>query len=316
MDEINHVRVDKDILDFLKVIYFGDISDPMEAASDRAYRDLNRTIRYNDMSSEQRTRLRETVTNLFREEIPALVKAAPSSQSEYDSWHYRICSRIRTCYREAGIALSYGQAQKWLNMAMKYLYVCGTYTFEGFFSYLHVPIDHYIFLIAKKELGIPCPKIRWSRWDDYTGQYMAYQLALRSRIQNMAPLRWEFRYWMQEARNWGQPARAPLGTQSRKVQILQTLLEKPNPSVSDYYEAMEKTQTLISNYTDYMETGPINCDRELLRLPEADFALTCALMTMLLREDHFCNGSFKRRLRVGQVKPILQQMIHQMTDEE
>ena len=29
LDEINYVRVDKDILDFLKVIYFGDISDPM-----------------------------------------------------------------------------------------------------------------------------------------------------------------------------------------------------------------------------------------------------------------------------------------------
>jgi hypothetical protein len=35
-DEINETKVDKDILDFLKAIYFGDLTNPIYAASSRA----------------------------------------------------------------------------------------------------------------------------------------------------------------------------------------------------------------------------------------------------------------------------------------
>lgn len=58
-----------------------------------------------------------------------------------------------------------------------------------------------------------------------------------------------------------------------------------------------------------MTTTPINCDQELLRLPTADYDLCCALLTMLLREDYFSNGSFDRRQRRGQVKPIIERII-------
>ena len=45
------VTVDKDILDFLKAIYFGSYSNPYTAASNRAYLDMNRTIRFQGVSS-------------------------------------------------------------------------------------------------------------------------------------------------------------------------------------------------------------------------------------------------------------------------
>lgn len=200
MERIEYVSVDKDVLDFFKVIYFGAITDPMVAASDRAYRDLNRTIRFNNMPQGQRDSLRQKVAELFKKEIPTLVAKGVINQGDYDSWHYHICSTIRTYYRDVGVEFYYGQAQKWLNMTMKYLYVCGEYTFDGLFQYLHIPIDNYVFSIAKKELGIPIPAIAWSRWDDYNKRYMAYQTALRSRIKGYHPLRWEFKFWMKEAR--------------------------------------------------------------------------------------------------------------------
>lgn len=209
MNEIERICVDKDILDFLKVIYFGDINDPMEAAAERAYRDLNRTIRYKDTPPDVRNCLRKKVIALFRVEIPVLAKTVILDQSDYDIWHYHICSQIRTYYRDSGVEFYYGQAQKWLNMTMKYLYICGAYTFDGIFHYLHVPIDNYIFHVVQKEFGIPCPKIRWSRWDDYAKQYMDYQLQLRSKIEGISPLRWEFRFWMQEARNLNQCPELP-----------------------------------------------------------------------------------------------------------
>jgi len=76
-----------------------------------------------------------------------------------------------------------------------------------------------------------------------------------------------------------------------------------------FYEVLDQCGALKTNYHEYMTTAPINCDKELLRLPTADYELCCALLTMLLREDHFNNGSFDRRQRRGQVKPIIERII-------
>jgi hypothetical protein len=58
-----------------------------------------------------------------------------------------------------------------------------------------------------------------------------------------------------------------------------------------------------------MITEPINCSEELKRVFNADYDLCAALLTMVLREDHFSNGSFKRRFASGQVLPILKRMM-------
>jgi len=41
----------------------------------------------------------------------------------------------------------------------------------------------------------------------------------------------------------------------------------------------------------------------------ADYELCSALFTMLLREEHFCNGTFEQRQSSGQVQKIIQRMI-------
>lgn len=58
-----------------------------------------------------------------------------------------------------------------------------------------------------------------------------------------------------------------------------------------------------------MTTGPIVCDEELKRLPNTNWDLTCALLTMILREDHFCEGSLIKRQNNGQVNEVLYHMI-------
>ena len=47
---------------------------------------------------------------------------------------------------------------------------------------------------------------------------------------------------------------------------------------------------------------------ELKRVFNADYDLCAALLTMILREDHFSSGSFKQRFAAGQVLPILNRM--------
>ena len=95
-----------------------------------------------------------------------------------------------------------------------------------------------------------------------------------------------------------------------KITLIQRLNTENILSAELFYEVLEKCEALKTNYLEYMSTTPIDCDKELLRLPTADYDLCCALLTMLLREDHFCNGSFARRQRMGQVKPIVEQIIH------
>lgn len=103
---------------------------------------------------------------------------------------------------------------------------------------------------------------------------------------------------------------------SEKCKILRVLKSADYCSVSSYYEALENIGDMKYNYGDYMITEPIDCREELKRVPEADYDLCCALLTMLLREDHFCNGSFERRYKAGEVKLILDRMLALLAEGE
>lgn len=98
-------------------------------------------------------------------------------------------------------------------------------------------------------------------------------------------------------------------TNAEKKKNLQQLDANRNDRETIYYEALEKLEDIKTNYGDYMVTEPINCDEELKRLSKADYELCSALLIMLLREEHFCNGSFETRCRAGQVQPIIDRMI-------
>ena len=101
---------------------------------------------------------------------------------------------------------------------------------------------------------------------------------------------------------------------SEKCMILRQLTS--TASVSEYYKALERIGDIKSSYGDYLITEPINCNIELERLPGSDYDLCCALLTMLLREDHFSNGSFERRCKSGQVQPVIDKMISLLSNGE
>ena len=98
-------------------------------------------------------------------------------------------------------------------------------------------------------------------------------------------------------------------TNEEKIALLRKLNTDNVLSGEFFYEVLEKCEALKKNYYDYMTTDPIDSKKELLRLPTADYNLCCALLTLLLREDHFSNGLFDTYQRKGQVKPIVERMI-------
>ena len=93
-----------------------------------------------------------------------------------------------------------------------------------------------------------------------------------------------------------------------KITKIQDALKRPGNEEIDY-KLLEDMGDLKKNYSDYMTTEPINIGEELNRVPEADYELCTALLTALLREDHFSNGSFQRRQRAGEVNMILERML-------
>ena len=97
-------------------------------------------------------------------------------------------------------------------------------------------------------------------------------------------------------------------TKAEKIRMIREVLELKDPQEDLYVNLLRKIGDLKNNYGDYMITEPIDCDEELERISGADYELCTALLTMLLREDHFSNGSFERRFAEGQVLPVLVRM--------
>ncbi len=89
-----------------------------------------------------------------------------------------------------------------------------------------------------------------------------------------------------------------------KIAAIQYVIYHPG-SETVYSKLLDDMGDLRTNYGDYMTTAPISCDEELKRIPEADYELCTALLTMLLREDHFSEGSFMRRYEAGLSSQIL-----------
>ena len=97
-------------------------------------------------------------------------------------------------------------------------------------------------------------------------------------------------------------------TKSEKLRKIQEILELKNSQENLYVDLLKIMGDLKTNYGDYMITEPIDGDEELERIPRADYELCTVLLTMLLREDHFSNGSFERRFAEEQVLPVLVRM--------
>ena len=94
----------------------------------------------------------------------------------------------------------------------------------------------------------------------------------------------------------------------RKIKKIQAVIDHPGRERT-YYSLLEDLGDLKGNYADYMTIEPINCNEELQRVANADYELCTALLTAILREDLFSNGSFEHRQRASQVDEILKRMV-------
>ncbi len=97
-------------------------------------------------------------------------------------------------------------------------------------------------------------------------------------------------------------------TTQEKIERIKNILGQKS-DLTQYHNLLEEMGDMKYDYNDYMTTAPINADEELKRLDNAEYELCTALLTMLLREERFSEGSFERRLNAGQVDAILERML-------
>ncbi|MGP6175355.1 hypothetical protein [Corynebacterium sp. A21] len=198
----------------LTAFYFGahvaaDPASPetIRTVSTRAYRDLSRTLHGIGTHPDKATLLEDTHTSLqqFTADLDTV-----DSQDTFDALHDKWCRDRIHFFDEyphpdrKEFALTYGQAQKWLNMTMKYLSVLDHPAVTRVYPYLHVPIDSIIFKEAAHptaDISVPRPPggVAWSRLD--RDHYRNYQRRLQDSITDrsdgtLTPLDWEAQAWI------------------------------------------------------------------------------------------------------------------------
>lgn len=212
----------------------------------RAYLDLARTVKYNyssskleEMKSKKSSEEDRDEANNFIESKNNLIKNICENilshietkegeisfkNSDFDDWHKAKCEEIKEKMNgnyetvnnsdEKVLKKSFtiGQAQKWVNMTLKYLWLLDALPDNIDENDLHIPIDSYIIEIAydnknkfENALGLleEKPKDSWSKLSEYE-EYFKIQEAIRKAIKTNTtnetiPIKWGSLAWIEVA---------------------------------------------------------------------------------------------------------------------
>lgn len=252
--------------EFLMFGYFGCTSEQINSmcpcskirmCAERAYLDWNRTIEYEKKVSEKdkESFINNGCTILIRG-ISGILEHkelydvwSETNQTVFNTLHSGICEEIENFAKDQKTKSDpntyllkqkgekrfyYGQAQKWLNMTLKYMDLLDLNNVRRIRKLLHVPIDRYILRAAASPKGsryhqentslnikyaqknCTCNESivklgyysegtsqAWSRFDK--NDYTQLQIAIRKAIQEKSwtdikcPLDWEAKAWIEQA---------------------------------------------------------------------------------------------------------------------
>lgn len=208
-----------------------DKDDGIMKCARRAYRDLHRTLRFNKigLNNKENDYKQSFVTDIcdsIKTEINELFDELNRNKKidDFDKEHKKICNSILEKVEEEKDVLKekmhYGQAQKWLNMTLKYMWLTGIWESEfntgNLLTELHVPVDRYIIEAVWKNKNItlplkgvnrnkdykhPADKVEaWSKWEG--SDYDKFQESLKQELkkEGMIPILWENSKWIEIAK--------------------------------------------------------------------------------------------------------------------
>ncbi len=230
-------------INFLLFGYFGitlknSKDDIISAAINRAYRDaashvLSLTDEYKKNTNEGQTLYVDASHDIeeFIEDVLTNGTQNKLNKNNYDDKHEKLCKKLIKLYHErtnSGYEFSYGVAQKWVNMTMKYLSVIltifsecnntpvfvNTYknSFRAIEHFLHVPIDGYILEYVSKEkyikefsnvkpIEIAKNNSAWSKYNKSNYEDLQEKINEIPKSTKKSPLDWENEAWIKVAQN-------------------------------------------------------------------------------------------------------------------
>ena len=237
---MNQLADNKKLMDFLLYSYFGceskDLArEGIQKCAYRAYLDLNRRIEYlyssnalDNMQSRKASEEDKNIAIKYKEAKKALIESVCDiilcSADKYECvdgqfglWHKAKCEEIMgtmntAIFQDDSLILksnsfTYGLAQKWVNMTLKYLWLLDMLPEDLTAKSLHVPIDSFIL----KKMQEDVDEIRkdgdtykykgksWSQLDDYD-VYLDIQAKIGQIAGKTFPIEWEGPAWMDVAK--------------------------------------------------------------------------------------------------------------------
>lgn len=192
----------QDKIDFYNVLYFSSEHQCFkQKAIWRAYRDFNRTLRFNDLKGNSDFLL--SIKKLWEKELIKIIEEVCNqlflNANEFDEWHKEKTISLQEISIN-NFKLSVGQSQKWINMTLKYLLLFGDEKISNISKnsfFFHIPIDNIIQERIFKRFKIEMFKCSWSRIENYDS-YLNYQKQIRSKTKPESAFEFEFKLFNNE----------------------------------------------------------------------------------------------------------------------
>lgn len=191
---------------FCRTVSFENLKN-LESEKQRNQIKTDLKMKVADSLKEMLGELKKTFAELEQERFEKPEEKMSKMQDKFDDWHRKARKKIIEIYagNKPKVSLTHGQAQKWINITIKHLYVLDIPEYrwlfgKGVIECLHVAIDNIITKKAQqsKDINIAKPKNSWSSWD--SDFYEKYQKELREKIKAMKkiPFVWEIENWEEE----------------------------------------------------------------------------------------------------------------------
>lgn len=165
----------------------------IDACINTAYRDFCRTM-HGIMGNDRNEAMRSEASDIIRRMIGKVLKVS-LTQAEFDKLHSSACKAVKKVYSDNQTSFFIGQAQKWINMSLKYVYLLylvdlldinktGIEMLKQNYRHFHLPIDNIVLQhqTVKRLYSEHIGNTAWSRIDDYP-KYLAFQKNLQEAVE-------------------------------------------------------------------------------------------------------------------------------------
>lgn len=123
------------------------------------------------------------------------IQSKKINRSNFEAEHRNVCGKL---VNDTTFKMNYGQAQKWVNMTLKYMFIyenklSSDTTFFDLTSVLHMPIDNSVIKLLKEKYNLNRPSITWSNWGE--DEYYDYKKKIDNLELGLDPFLWEIKNW-------------------------------------------------------------------------------------------------------------------------